>query len=163
MTPAQPQSAIVPQRYTLHPGDVAFGLRDDRLQTLLGSCVAVVLTDPRRTLATMCHVVHARLPEAGPPGGDTAYGDHALTAMDMLLRQHGISLALCEAFVVGGGNMFPAMVSSDAIGERNVRWALQALARRRVRVVFQDVGGASYRRMAWTIGRGVPEVVAVPV
>jgi chemotaxis protein CheD len=31
---------------TLHPGDVVLGLRGDRLQTLLGSCVAVVLTDP---------------------------------------------------------------------------------------------------------------------
>lgn len=31
---------------TLHPGDVVLGTRGDRLQTLLGSCVAIVLTDP---------------------------------------------------------------------------------------------------------------------
>jgi chemotaxis protein CheD len=157
------QAAAAGQRYTLHPGDVACGLRDDRLHTLLGSCVAVVLTDPRRTVAAMCHVVHARLPEAGLRAADTAYGEHALAAMDLLLRQRGISPALCEAFVVGGGNMFPALVSDDAVGERNVRWALAALASRQVRVVFQDVGGAAYRRMAWTVGDGTPEVASVPV
>jgi chemotaxis protein CheD len=47
------------QIYTLHPGDVACGERGDRLETLLGSCVAIILTDPRRTIGAMCHIVHA--------------------------------------------------------------------------------------------------------
>ena len=37
----------------LNPGDVAVGQRGDRLETLLGSCVAIVLTDPRRTIGAM--------------------------------------------------------------------------------------------------------------
>ena len=36
--------------HTLHPGDVVCAERGDRMETLLGSCVAVVLTDPRRTV-----------------------------------------------------------------------------------------------------------------
>ena len=46
--------------HTLHPGDLAFATRGERLDTLLGSCVAIVLTDPRRTVGVMCHIVHAR-------------------------------------------------------------------------------------------------------
>ena len=48
-----------PQVFTLHPGDVAVGVRGDRLETLLAAGVAIVLTDPRRTVGAMCHVVHS--------------------------------------------------------------------------------------------------------
>ena len=70
---------------TLHPGDVACADRGERLETLLGSCVAILLTDPRRTVGAMCHIVHAA---PAPPDrrGDTHYADAALAAMDARLR-----------------------------------------------------------------------------
>ena len=49
-------------------GDGAFarrhrlGYAGDRMKTLLGSCVAVILTDQRRTVGTMCHIVHVGRP-----------------------------------------------------------------------------------------------------
>ena len=51
--------------HVLHPGDVACGERGERFETLLGSCVAIVLTDPRRTIGAMCHIVHA-MPARSP-------------------------------------------------------------------------------------------------
>lgn len=53
--------------HTLHPGDVVCAERGDRLETLLGSCVAIVLTDPRRTIGAMCHIVHCSRALAGAP------------------------------------------------------------------------------------------------
>ena len=64
----------------LHPGDVACADRGERLETLLGSCVAIVLTDPRRTIGAMCHIVHASRPVAGMPD-TTAYADRALATL----------------------------------------------------------------------------------
>ena len=67
--------------HTLHPGDLAFATRGERLDTLLGSCVAIVLTDPRRTVGVMCHIVHAR-PAQRAVGGSAAYdflGDRGFT------------------------------------------------------------------------------------
>lgn len=59
------------RRLTLHPGDVACVDRGERLDTLLGSCVAILLTDPQRSVGAMCHVVHAGAPRdcrrATPP------------------------------------------------------------------------------------------------
>ena len=146
----------------LHPGDVACVLRGNRLETLLGSCVAILLTDPRRSLGAMCHVVHARS-RAGSHNDDTAYGDAALGAMARLLCQRGLTLRLCDAMLLGGGNMFPNQHGQGHVGERNVAWALGALAREGVQVRHQDVGGNSYRRVRWTVGDALPDVAAVPV
>lgn len=149
--------------HTLHPGDVALGLRGDRLETLLGSCVAIILTDPRRTLGAMCHIVHAS-PAGGGQSDNTAYAANALDAMYQALMAHGINPRLCEAYVYGGGNMFPSMVSSrHHVGQANADWVLAALAEDGIRVVGHDLGGTRYRRVRWTVGNGRPEVTAVNI
>ena len=105
-------------RHKLNPGDVACGARGDRLETLLGSCIAVVLTDPRRTVGTMCHIVHTghgRRHKATTG----AYGDGAFEVMFRLLRARGINPLQCEAYVYGGGNMFPSRIAGCCVGERN--------------------------------------------
>lgn len=147
----------LPPTTVLHPGDVACVGAGERLETLLGSCVAVVLTDPRRTVGAMCHVVHAQPAEAGnaKPG---CSADAALDIMARLLRARGIEPRLCEAFVYGGGNMFPGVFTRRHVGDDNVRCVLQRLADDGIRVRVADHGGTRYRRLAWTVGPGLPEV-----
>lgn len=156
------RASSAPQVHVLHPGDVACGERGDRLETLLGSCVAIVLTDPRRTIGAMCHIVHS-----GAPGRAVdkigAYAHGALDAMYGLLQSRGIAPRLCEAYVYGGGNMFPDLVRTSHVGDSNVRWVLDALAADGIRVLLSDVGGTAYRRLSWTVGAGAPQVSAVPV
>jgi chemotaxis protein CheD len=152
--------------HTLHPGDVACGARGDRLVTLLGSCVAVVMTDPRRSVGAMCHIVHASPREgrhATAAHRDSAWGDVALDVMYEQLRKRGITPQLCEAYVYGGGNMFPGQFSAGHVGDSNARWTLQALAADGVRVLHHDLGGQSYRKLSWTVGPDAPEVTAVPL
>ncbi|MDE2145812.1 MAG: chemotaxis protein CheD [Burkholderiales bacterium] len=152
--------------HTLHPGDVACADRGERLETLLGSCVAIVLTDPRRTVGVMCHVVHSRPSNSPPPPErrpEAADGEAALRAMYARLRARAIVPALCQAWLYGGGNMFPALVTERHVGDDNAAWALAALARDGVRVLGQDLGGPHYRRLAWTVGPWAPEVTVVAV
>jgi chemotaxis protein CheD len=141
----------------LHPGDVACGDAGDRLETLLGSCVAVVLTDPRRTIGAMCHIVHAGA------GSGTAHAGPAIDRLYAHLLKRAIQPRFCEAYVYGGGNMFPQLVQRQAghVGTRNIDVVLERLRRDGVRIVHQDVGGTAYRRLRWTVGPGAPEVVAV--
>lgn len=150
------------EQITLHPGDVACGERGDRLETLLGSCVAIVLTDPRRTVGAMCHIVHASQAPAGQPR-TAAHAEVALALMYRMLRDRGIDPLQCEAYVHGGGNMFPGLVSSGHVGEHNGRWAMQALSDAGVRVLHVDLGGNQYRRLSWTVGPGAPQLVCIPV
>jgi chemotaxis protein CheD len=148
--------------FTLHPGDVARADRGERLETLLGSCVAIVLTDPRRTVGVMCHIVHAG-PALRVAEASGAHAGYALEALYRLLRERSITPRFCDAYVYGGGNMFPALVRDDHVGEKNARWVLDALAADGVRVLHHDVGGNAYRRLRWTVGRDTPQVTVVPV
>lgn len=150
--------------HTLHPGDVACVDRGERMETLLGSCVSIILTDPRRTVGAMCHVVHAQ-PSASGLSRETAHGEGALRHLFALLRAKGIEPRLCQAWVYGGGNMFPGRVGASAaqgnVGAANADWALQALAAQGIRVLGSEVGGNAYRKLRWTVGPTDPELTAV--
>lgn len=148
--------------HTLHPGQLAFAERGERMETLLGSCVAVILTDARRTFGTMCHIVHARTP-VHPHQDSCAYGPLALAAMDALLLSRGITPSMCQAYVYGGGNMFPQHYPRGGVGDSNAGWVLDALAARRMKVLLKDLGGEVYRRLAWTVGPEEPQVTSVLV
>jgi len=147
---------------TLHPGDVVCAERGARLQTLLGSCVTIILTDPRRTVAAMCHIVHSR-PALNTSAESGVFADVALDAMYALLRERGINPTMCDAYVFGGGNMFPNLMTFPHVGATNARWVDDALAADGIRIVHRDVGGSSYRRLSWTVGPSAPVVTAVPV
>lgn len=148
--------------YILYPGDVVCGRRGDRLQTLLGSCVAVVLSDPARTVGAMCHIVVSG-PTVHRSSKPTAGADAAIDAMYRLLKGHGMVPRLCEAFVYGGGNMFPSIFKESSVGDTNARRVLDRLYMDGIRVLAQDVGGNAYRRLVWTIGDDPPDTVAVGV
>lgn len=151
-----------PVTHTLHPGGLAFATHGERLDTLLGSCVAVVLTDPRRTVGVMCHIVHAR-PAPHAAGHSAAYADVALAGMYRLLHDNAIVPRFCEAYVYGGGNMFPDLVQNASVGDDNVQWVFDALAADGIPIVAHHVGGAVYRRLRWTVGHTAPQVHAVEV
>ena len=147
-----------PQVTVLHPGDVAAADRGDTLETLLGSCVAIVLTDPRRTIGAACHVVHAS------DGPDTTHGPQALWQMFARLRAKGIEPTACLAWVAGGGHMFPqwrAAPGMPHVGLINARWALDTLDALGIPVIGHDVGGTAYRRLRWTVGPDAPAIAAV--
>lgn len=158
--------ALADATHRLHPGDVVCADRGARLETLLGSCVALVFTDPRRTVGAMCHVVHAR-PALSAASQSTAHGDAALHRMFALLRAKGIEPRLCEAWVFGGGNMFPNLVGADAqqgnVGATNSLWAMDRMDELGVKVLGRDLGGNVYRRLGWTVGPEEPQVRAVPL
>ena len=146
----------------LHPGDVALAERGERLETLLGSCVAIVLTDPRRTIGAMCHIVHSKPATTGATAS-AAYADVALDRMYKLLRSRGIEPRLCHAYAYGGGNMFPALFTQGHVGDENAQWVLDALAHDGVPVLFHDFGGNTYRRLSWVVGPDMPQVTAVAI
>lgn len=152
--------ALAPKLHILHPGDVVCAEQGEQLETLLGSCVAIVLTDPRRTLAVMCHFVHSR-PATDGRANDGQYAEVALSKMYGKLYDRGINPMLCVAYIFGGGNMFSQIYKAPHVGESNLRWALAALADDGIKVLATDVGGTCYRRIKWAVSHQLPQVTAV--
>lgn len=153
-------SPATPAVVELMPGHVVLGLAGDQFKTLLGSCVSVILTDPRRTVGTMCHIVHVGPPNAAN-ANNTAYGEVAMR--DMFQRLIGVAIPpeRCHAYVYGGGNMFPQLISTTHVGANNANWVLDYLHDCGIVVVDENVGGIGYRKVAWTVGRTAPFVETV--
>ena len=144
----------------LMPGHVVLGRAGDQLKTLLGSCVSVILTDPRRTVGVMCHIVHVGRPTAAN-AHNTAYGEVAMQEMFDLLIDVAIPPGRCHAFVYGGGNMFPQMFTTTHVGANNTNWVMNYLHDCGITVVDESLGGNGYRKVAWTVGREMPVVDTV--
>lgn len=166
MAPPRPQAPFKTSAFhttvvELMPGDVALGLAGDQLKTLLGSCVSVILTDPRRTVATMCHIVHVGRPKVSSVR-NTAYGDVAMAEMFARLLAVGLPPTRCQAYVFGGGNMFAQMYNTTThVGVNNVEWVLDFLHDQGIAVVDHCLGGNGYRKVSWTVGFGEPLVETV--
>ncbi|MGI9134333.1 MAG: chemotaxis protein CheD [Rhodoferax sp.] len=144
----------------LMPGEVALGQCGDQLKTLLGSCVSVILTDPRRTVGAMCHIVHVGTPNAAN-AKNTAYGEVAINAMFARLRAVGVDPRQCDAYVFGGGNMFPQQYGVRHVGVANVDWVLDTLHAQGIHVIDHCLGGTGYRKLLWTVGPDEPQVQTV--
>lgn len=150
------------ETFVLHPGDVVCGQRGDTLETLLGSCVAVILTDPHRTIGAMCHIVHHQdVSEHWEL--DTLRVGGAMQRMYQLLMGRGMNPQLCDAFVYGGGNMFPDVFRRTNVGRDNGHAVVRRLAIDGIRIAIQDLGGTTYRRISWTVGDDWPDVTATSV
>lgn len=155
-----PTAVLHTSAVELLPGDVALGQAGDQLKTLLGSCVSVILTDPRRTVAAMCHIVHVGRPNAAN-AHNTAYGEVAMAAMFARLLARGLAPTLCQAYVFGGGNMFAQLYHTTHVGSHNVDWVLGFLEDHGIGIVDHCLGGNGYRKVSWTVGVGEPLIETV--
>lgn len=123
----------------------------DRMWSILGSCVAVALCDPRRKAAALSHVV---LPtSSGHTGSPAKFADTAVPHMLDLLRQIGVPGDGLVAKLAGGAKMFGRNMPMD-VGESNFQSILHALERAGIRIVGKDVGGTRGRRVALDCASG---------
>lgn len=151
-----------PKTFTLMPGDVCLAFEGDKLKTILGSCIAVILSDPLRTMGAMCHIVHVSPPKTGDEG-NTAYGLAAMRRMFDRLHSAGIAPQRCEAYVYGGSHLLGLIPLQRHVGTTNTEWVLDFLADNNIPMVACDVGGTGYRKLSWTPGPDPPQVTTVPI
>ncbi|TGB04783.1 chemotaxis protein CheD [Halobacillus salinus] len=133
--------------------DLKFVSAPDRIRTSgLGSCVGVVLFDPRKQLAGMAHVM---LPDSHMAKQEKMNRfKYADTALDDLLRgltDNGASKFRMKAKIAGGAQMFSFKTSSDMmrIGPRNIEAVKEKLAQFHIPIIAEDVGGKSGRTIVF--------------
>ncbi len=128
----------------------------------LGSCIGVVLADPRAGVAGMAHVMlpASRPDAAGPPG---KFADTAVPALLGEVLRLGAHRARVEATIAGGAQMFGGGADGGMlnIGERNAEAVRAALRAAGLRVHAADVGGSAGRSMQVAVAGGTVTVRAV--
>ena len=128
----------------IKPGEYAAATGDALLMTVLGSCVAVCLTDKRAGVIGMNHFLlpiqaHLSASDAlGPVGPNARYGAHAIELLINACLGLGAQKKHLQASVFGGASVLSSV--SD-IGAGNIDFALRYLAHERIAVIRTEVGG----------------------
>lgn len=149
----------VSQDVFLMPGDLFFGGAPARVSTLLGSCVSIVLWNPKRRIGGMCHYLlpTGRPRTGGKPG---AYADIAMAKLFDAVTRAGSRPAEYRTTLVGGGHMFPLLhrEAIPEVGERNVAAGRALLAHYRFTLHREDTGGEGHRHVDFDIATGAVNV-----
>ena len=123
----------------------------ERLWSILGSCVAVALCDPKRHVGALSHVV---LPSAsGRSGSPAKFADTAVPHMLQLLREAGVPGDGLVAKIAGGASMFGRSMPLE-VGAGNIHSIVGALQAAGIRIAAQDVGGNKGRRVTLDCSSG---------
>lgn len=114
---------------------------DAVITTILGSCVAACIRDPKLGIGGMNHFVLPGPKSRMPVSGDiTRYGTYLMKALIDDLLSRGANLRRLEAKVYGGASPCNSYYN---IGEQNSDFAIRFLAEKGISVVDSKFGGAS--------------------
>lgn len=165
MPPQRPLAAAGrPSAVYLLPGALHCEPEPCVVTTVLGSCVAVCLSDRARQLSGINHFV---LPRRGGEQASLRYGDVAIDGLIEAMLRCGCALANLEAKVFGGAAVLPTNTSYNNIGTQNVEIAVERLAALAIPIVGRRTGGKSgmairlftesgevhVRRIGWSAAR----------
>jgi chemotaxis protein CheD len=136
---------------TVGLGQIMAAQNDQRLVTILGSCVAVLLYSPRKQLGVLAHIVLPHSSHAHDHPG--RYANLAIPAMLAELEKLGQARTGLIAKLVGGSNMF-ASKGPMQVGEENILAAREILTKLEIELTAEDVGGTKGRRVTFDPNTG---------
>ena len=135
----------------LHTGDCFLAVRPTVVTTVLGSCVAVTMTDSRTGFGCICH---AFLPDSGGNGAQDEpqpcrFVDLAMENMLRSMRRLGVNPGGLTVKIFGGAGGLSGNAVHDAfyVGQRNVAAVEGFLDAHGIPVAAMDVGGAHGRKI----------------
>jgi len=138
-------NSLVQGNYFLEPGFIFVAIRPTVISTVLGSCVSVCLYDTERKIGGMNHF---QLPYIRERHKATArYGNVATSALIHMMIDDGSNLEHLGARIFGGA--YNPRISPNDLGSENIMAAREILAKKRVRVVSEDVGGERGRKIVF--------------
>ena len=132
-------------------GEMLVGRGEERLRTLLGSCIGLALYSRHSSVGGLAHIV---LPESsGQQGPPAKYVDTAIPELIRRIELAGGQATNLKAKVAGGANMLASQAVST-IGDQNLEAIRQLLRDLRIPIVAEHCGGVQGRRMTFYPGTG---------
>jgi chemotaxis protein CheD len=127
----------------------------------LGSCVALMLHDPRTQVGAMAHILLPHEAMSRDRNRPAKFGSTATAFLLDEMRRFG-AVGEPTARIVGGASMFGALLSKGInMGERNVIAVRQSLREAGVAIVADDVGGDYGRSVYFDVSTGAVRVTSM--
>jgi chemotaxis protein CheD len=125
-------------------GQASVGGAECTLQSVLGSCIGLVLHHPRMKYAAMAHVV---LPDsAGRDAFPAKFADTAVPHLIAELAKLGVPSSGLVAKIAGAASMF-GVTGPMQIGESNIAAVRKALQKAGLPIMGENLGGNKGRRV----------------
>jgi chemotaxis protein CheD len=124
------------------------------LVTSVGSCVAICI---RESVSRCGGLAHIMLPKAASDSRfiPSKYADTAVPLMVDAIKKLGGNGYSLSAKIAGGADMFSTLrCGMLKIGQENIQATRRALQAEGVRIVAEDVGGTSGRRVSFNLADG---------
>ncbi len=115
------------------------------IQTVLGSCIGVILWDTITHVGGMAHFVIGKKPNNRKPSN--YYGDVALQNLLQKMISLGASQKNLKAKIYGGAHIFKHLSSGLKISQENIEEAINFLNDQKIEIVDQDIGGNDPREI----------------
>ncbi|ADG82367.1 chemotaxis protein CheD [Thermincola potens] len=116
----------------------------DILQTAgLGSCVGVCLWDSITKIGGLAHIMLPYSTQARSVGNEAKFADTAIPLLVKQMENLGALRQRLVAKIAGGAQMFSFYSGNDImrIGERNAEAVKETLAKLKIKLLAEDVGG----------------------
>jgi len=135
------------------PGEFYVTVKNERILTVLGSCIAVCVRDIKTGVGGMNHfmlplISQERLNEESYTiiGTATRYGNFAMEHLINTILKNGGRRGFLEVKVFGGGRVMNAMTD---VGKKNIDFIFRYLDSEGLRVVAKDVGDIHARKVLY--------------
>ncbi|MBF0459775.1 MAG: chemotaxis protein CheD [Magnetococcales bacterium] len=136
----------------LLPGALFAKDGDYVITTVLGSCIAVCLWDPRLRKGGMNHY---KLPLWNGDGlPSPKFGNIAIVKLIEHMLEMGCSKRELKAKVFGGGAVLQSSSGFLNVGQRNIEVAHEFLAQAQIPIIASDMGGEVSRKVIFNTQDG---------
>lgn len=122
----------------LYPGTMYCAVEPSVITTVLGSCVAVCLTDRRRRISGLNHYL---LPRADGTKPGLRHGEAAIPLLLERMLKLGCRREDIEAKIFGGAAVLSVSNPEEAVGAKNIVLALDCLHALDIDIVARRTGG----------------------
>jgi len=151
--PNPPGAVTEHKTHYLYPGGIFVDERPHVVTTVLGSCVSICLWDQLRRLGGINHYM---LPLRNGEGlASPKYGNVATPRLIERMRLLGSRPQDLVAKVFGGASMWQNVTDQPGVGAKNIEQAFRLLDEQGIRVIGQDVGGETGRKIIFNTESGV--------
>lgn len=129
----------------------------------LGSCIGLVFYDAINKIGALAHIMLPKQSEAKNKSNPAKFADTAIDLMLAEMEARGSFKRNIKAKIFGGANMFPAVQGKILmnVGARNAMAVKEELAKRKIAVIAEDLGGHCGRTIIFDTRSGEVSVKTV--
>ncbi len=131
------------------PGEFYVSKKDERIETVLGSCISACVRDPIAGVGGMNHFmlpVNKQACDASELSDANRYGNFAMENLVNALLSEGAKRERLEFKLFGGGRIMSSMTN---IGWYNIGFAFDYIYTEGFKIVSQDIGDIYPRKVLY--------------